>query len=918
METKTILTKKQKWLKVLEYSLPALISIFVYIIAMVCKGIAPFGKESICYIDCSDGLIPAYTGLWDWLHGRGSFMVSFNLGAGGSLFSSFVLNGFLSPISWLIGIFPRDYIMTGISLLFIVRLALMATTAYFCFKRFFPKINQWILLMFAIVWTFSGWTMVHFTNIGWLDLMILFPLLILSAKELVENGKIFWFVIVLSYMLILSYYITYMVLVGTVVVATVYVFTACEKSKRMKVASNLFYAIFISLLISMVTFIPSMVTSLGGHRFSGGNDYGRSELYRYFFSKLAVIIMYALPVVFFMRLMLKYKQDKRNVLFFMLSFVICGAGLIIEPINKMWHTGSYYCFPLRYGFVLIMIMIMGSLYYINKYLLDEKQTANVKPAKEVAEKPTEGEIVSEKPKKKRFFNAVQSLLPVFLIFAVGMIICCMLLGIDIQLLRAVDFVGFAYYFLMFAFSYAAIELALRTKDKRLEFGKIKGGVLIFTLCMLQVVMLMVGYLGTPIVDKIDTTARVQNAFYIDTKDLENGYKLKDREKLYNHNFAYLTDYASMSTWIHISSEEQYQAYHHLGYNTRSTVLYSSGGTYMTDLLLGNRYVLSKETLDDDYYTFIKEFDYENGVTKKMEKVKLYELALEARSAFTTNVDLSTVLADKTDLVEIQNIIYKAIFSQTTDIMKKLSVGVVEDTENDRFIVSVYSSIGKMLYAVTDVYKAEILVNGETKDILSGLNDFGVNVTNDIEFVIERNETNETAFGKNFTKEDIVSKLAFADFDIATFKMVYENNFLTSNVNLETTKDKIKISFDNTTGQKYLFVPYVNLANMNATVNGKQVEVKNAFYNFMTFEIESETNNITISYSPKLVKPCLFITIGAIVLFVLFSILNAYFKLSEKKFVIWVGTIGACVILLAVGFLVYLKPFFNTFVILFKG
>lgn len=58
--------KREKWLKVLEYSLPALISIFVYIFAMLCKGIAPFGENSICYIDCSDGLIPAYTGLWDF------------------------------------------------------------------------------------------------------------------------------------------------------------------------------------------------------------------------------------------------------------------------------------------------------------------------------------------------------------------------------------------------------------------------------------------------------------------------------------------------------------------------------------------------------------------------------------------------------------------------------------------------------------------------------------------------------------------------------------------------------------------------------------------------------------------------------------------------------------------------------------
>lgn len=914
METKTVLTKKQKWLKVLEYSLPALISIFVYLFAMICKGIAPFGKESICYIDCSDGLIPAYTGLWDWLHGRGSFMVSFNLGAGGSLFSSFVLNGFLSPISWLIGIFPRDYIMTGISLLFIVRLALMATTAYFCFKRFFPKISQWILLMFAIVWTFSGWTMVHFTNIGWLDLMILFPLLILSAKQLVEQNKIFWFVIVLSYMLILSYYITYMVLVGTVVVATVYVFTACEKSKRMKVASSLFYAIFISLLISMVTFIPSMVTSLGGHRFVGSNSAEKNELYLYFFSKLAVVIMFALPVVFFMRLMFKYKQDKRNVLFFMLSFLICGIGLIVEPINKMWHTGSFFCFPLRYGFFLIMILIMGSLYYINKYLLVSEQETSSKQEK-VAEQTLENN--PEKPKKKKYFNAVQAFLPFSLIFAVGMTVFCMILGIGVQLLRAISFVDFVYYLLMFAFTYVAIELALRVKNKRLEFGKMKGGVLIFTLSMIQVVLLMVGYLGAPYAEYFDTTSRVNNAFYIDVSGLENGYKIKDKDALYNYNFPYLIDYASMSTWIHISSEEQYQAYHHLGYNTQSTILYSSGGTYMTDLLLGNRYVLSKTVLDDDYYTFIKEFDFKNSKTNEMEKVKLYELALQARSAFTTNVDLSTLIDEKTNLVEIQNIVYKAIFSQTSDIMKNLSVGIVEDAENEKFVVTVYSSVGKILYAVSDVGEFEIVLNGEKTSLLNGLNDLGVNATSDIEFVIEKNATNETAFGKNFTKEDILTKLGFADFDIATFKTVYENNFLTSNVSLETTKDKINISFDNTTGQKYLFVPYVNLANMNVSVNGKQTEVKNAFYNFMTFEIENETNNIQISYSPKLVKPCLFITIGAIVIFVVFSLLNSRFKLADKKFVVWVGTIGACAILLAVGFLVYLKPFFNTFVILFS-
>lgn len=944
METLKNNEHKQKWLKVLEYSLPALLTIFVYVFAMICKGIAPFGKESICYIDCSDGLIPAYTGLWDWLHGKGSFTVSFNLGAGGSLFSSFITNGFICPLSWLIGIFPRENIIFGISLLFIVRFALMATTAYICFKKCFPNVNKWTLLLFTMVWTFSGWSIIHFTNIGWLDIMTLFPLLILAGKKLVEKGKLMWFVICLSVMLILSYYITYMVLVGVVVVSTVYVFTACKKENRMKVASNLFFAIFISLIISFVTFIPSVVTSLGGHRFTDANGVDKSELYSWFFSKFVVVTMFALPVVFFVRLMTKYKQDKRNVLFFMLSFIICGLGLIIEPINKMWHTGSYYCFPLRYGFVLILIMIFASLYYIDKYLKadqtakvvakeanisveENKETAVTVSQEKVEEK--NNELSNEKSKetkkpKKKYFDPVQSLLPVFMLFAVAATVMVMIIGVSADVIRVINFQTFFYYFLMFSMSYGAIELALRVKTDKLTFANMKGGILVFVLCAVQVVMMMVGYLGSSIYGRFDTTSQVQNSFKVDTSNLENGYKIKDKDCLYNLNFPYLIDYASMSTWIHISSEEQYQAYAHLGYNTYSTTLYSSGGTYMTDLLLGNKYVLSEKTLDERYYNFIEDFDYYDSSEEKNIKVHLYELKFETKKAFTTDVNLETLLKDKDDLIEIQNIIYKSLFNQNDDIMKDLGAGVIQNfdgkdmkDEDKRYEITLASTQGRMLYLNSKVNGVELIVNGETYFVKPGLNDLGVNKNDTVVVTIPKTEKNMTILGRNNTMQSIVDSLMFSDFNIERFVNVYQNNFSTANVELKIKKDKLSIKFNNSYDHKYLFVPFINLANMNANVNGTDKTVQNAFFNFMLVEIDDADNKIEITYEPQLLKPCALITIVAIVLFAVFCVLNHFFKLSEKKFVIWVGTIGACVILLAVGFLVYLKPFFNTFVILFS-
>lgn len=868
---------------------------------MICKGVAPFGKESICYIDCSDGLIPAYTGLWDFLHGDSSFMVSFNLGAGGSLFSSFVTNGFLSPISWLIGIFSRENIIFGISFLIIVRFALMATTAYICFKKFFPKVSQWTLLLFSIVWTFSGWTMVHFTNIGWLDIIILFPMLILSSKQLVENGKIFWFVLCLSYMLILSYYITYMVLVGTVIVATIYILTICEKENRKKVASLFFYGIIISLLISFITFIPSMVTSLGGHRFSDTASSDKSQLYEYFFSKLIVVIMYALPIVFFIRLMTKLKQDKKNVLFFMLSFIICSGGLIIEPINQMWHTGSYYCFPLRYGFVLIMILMFASLYYINTHLQADQ------------------EIQASKNGKSKYFNP-SLLIGVCFGCALLVMILVAVLGVGANVIRPVKFATFILYFLVFAITYAVIELSLRKTNKKYSWGGLNGGIFIFAICIIQVVMLMTGYLGYPTIYKENSTARVQNSLNVDTSNLQNGYKIKDREQLYNNNFPYLMNYASMSTWIHISSEEQYQAYSHLGYNTSSTILYSSGGTYMTDLLLGNQYILSPQVLDEKYYTKIGEEPYINEDTSKEEIVYLYEMKYKAKKAFTTSVDLTNLITQINDPIDVQNTIYKAIFNQTSNILTPISYDInkvaVENNNNyqEKIVITLTTSPGQCLYVNSSVNELNVLFNGVEKTIYNGLNDFMTSAV-DITIEIPLDEDNLSIL-KNYNLQDISQILNFAQFDMPTFITVYQN-FQTSDVELSITKNSLEISVNNTNGDKYLFIPFVNLSNMNANINGTNYSVENALYNFMSVEIGQGESTIKITYQPKLLKPCAIISLISLLIFALFCILNHFFKLSQKKVFIWAGTIGACIILLAVGFLVYLKPFFNTFVILFS-
>ena len=908
--------------RILEYLMPATITIAIFLFAMIIKGIAPFGKNSLAYIDYNEGLVPSYTGLWDWLHGKASFSVSFNLGAGGALYASYILNSFLSPISWLIAIFPRTQIMYGIAFLIILKLALMATTAYLCFKRFFPNINKWVLLLFTMCWTYSGWTIVHFTNVGWLDLMVLLPILLLTVKKLINDGKCLWFIVILSYLLILSYYITYMILVGVVVISTVYFFTIAKKGTRKRTISLLFFSIIISILISFFAFIPSCLTSLQSHRFTTDlNANPKKELVQMFFSKFSTLTMITLPLVFFVKLIATLKKDKLNVLFFLLSFCICGVGLIIEPINKMWHTGSYFSFPFRYSFILIFIMIFGSLYYLNKYVysveLESDKNKELKNELNVIEIENNNlnQVLKEKNGKKIWAD-VGLFASVFAFVVSGFVLAGV--GVYSTPGKEIFYFIFIFYLLNAIGFYYIVEYLLKTQNKKLLFANINGGIGIFVLCFIQIIIFAIGYVGMPF-KSTQNTAQVSNAFEINTSNFDNGFKLKDADMEYNPNFAYFINYPTTQTWIHISSDEQYQMHHALGYANSSTILYSYGGTYLSDVLVGNKYVVSKKILNSTYYKKIDEIKYVNEETFEDEIKYVYELNFKMMPAWISDVDLSAVLEKDGNLIDNQNKIYKAFYGKTNNIMNTIPDNI--KVESDKILISFTlngENANKNLYLLSETNNIVANVNNNKVVINSGFNDLGI--MQEGEVIVEINKADNAMFNIKSLKEieSIVANFKVASFDVETFKETH--NAYVSNANsveIEVKNSKLKVKVSNVTNQKYLFIPYINLKDMKVVVNNKSVDISNAIFNYMQIEIENGESNIEISYTPQKLKLSGLVSLVALSIFVIFAILNHFFKLSENKVITWVGVGGACLILGVVGFLVYVKPFFNTFVILFS-
>lgn len=887
-KNKKNLFSKINWKKVFEYSAPAIVTILICLVSLIINKCFPFGENDVGYIDYEEGLIPAYTGLWNFLHGKANFFIDWNLGAGGNTLASWMLNSFLSPISWLIAFFPKEGIVHGIAFLVIIRLALMATTAFICFKKLFPNVNNIILYLFVFSFTFSGWTLVHFTNVGWLDLMILLPLLLLEAKKLVEENKSLWFIVILSYLLMLSYYITYMILVGVVGIATIYICVLAKDKK--KVAAKLFYAIIISILISAFAFFPSCLASLQGHRFSGQAAVDKSILVENFWSKLVTLTISFFPIPFFMRLLFNYKKDKKNILFFLLSFIFLVIGLFIEPINLMWHTGSYYCFPYRYSFIIILFMTIGALYYIDKHLTD---------------------TVKEKDSKK-LFDINQILTLVSTVITAVLLLINFLLGADAHPYKDFGFKLAWPSVLLFIFGYLFIESWLRNPNKKFKIGKMNSAIIIFVLCITQSTVLMSRFIA----DDEVLSYRTTNCFEIETDNLDRNYKLKDADTLYNSNMAYLTSFPTMQTWIHISSEEQWQAHTKLGFNYQSTMLYSSGGTPLSDLIVGNKYFLTQKSMDETHFKLIDEFEYtdkyEIGNEKPIESMYLYESKLTTQPILTTDVDLTTLIKDFSyeEAYKIQNTLYKALFNKTEDIMGEIEFTLTQ--QDNKCILSAIIPENKTIYLQNNNSALLAHFNDEEIYFYSGLTALQTTGT-----TLQMELPNELNNLVNKSFEKIKEEVSLTYFDTSLFYQTYSNYVNQNQTSLEINSGEISVNINNVENRKYALIPYSNLKNIVATNNGKECTVLSGLEGFIMVELNEGQNNIKFTFKPNLFTPCLLITLVAIVLLIIFTLLNRKFKIDSKKVVIWPGFIGAIVILVAVGFLVYLKPFFNFFTILFS-
>ncbi len=855
-----------KFMRVFKWFIPTLVVFVVLMINYAVKGIAPFGSKYISYIDMEVGYVPVYYSLWDAVRGGGNFFYNFFLGAGSNVYGSLVSNAFYSPLTWLIIMVPRGSISAFLSWYLIIKLSLMATTMYYFIRKVFTNTSPYIQLLYSILWAFSGFVMVHFTNIIWLDNMILFPFVCLGIRRIINDNKMDLFVTTLTFCLLFSFYISFMMLLMIIFCGgTVIYFSDKTKEEKKKIVTKLVIGTFAALFISFVSFLPAFWQSWTSHRISNAKT---DILYQNTWSKAVTILMNFFTIFGFAKLITKYKEDKKNILMFIVMVGFTTITILLERANMLWHTGSYQSFPYRFSFIPIFIMMCGGLYYFNSHFKYEKEV------------------------KKFDYTTIALLVPIVIgcvVIASSMQYPAFTLGVESFLLFGI--IATLIVFCLFR--------VFARNNRKVNF------IMVSILCSVEVISGAFGYIGQWTDNDVNIAANKYNAFYENLEFVDDDYRVAtmytSEDNFYMakyYNYPYIIRKQSLSTWLHIIGSDQVLNAEQLGYVTKGTVITSSGGNYFTNMANNVRYVIADTELNSRVYTLIDSYEGYNLYS--------YNFYLPYAGVFATE-DMIESIPEEYQNFAASNYLYNNVYNKTGDLFTTLTA-TKTDVDENTVKFEIQTTADTLIYLNSPKYCDDIMtykLNDKEVLLYSDTQELGYFNGEIITITIDK------------AHEEYYKDFTFASIDVSKLEDLMNSNSIKEVDELKFDGASIKATVNSAVAGESLYIPFNFDAGWKATVNGKEVTIDKTLNAYMSVKLEEGDNKVEFTFTPPMFNIGLIVSLVFLVLTLAGWAITKFtkFKFMENRILnnifFWVGIVGFCI----AGAIIYVRPLIQTIIYL---
>ena len=779
-----------------KYIVTSIVILGVLSVIFFIKGYYPFGSQSIIWSDMHEQITAMYYHFYDSIYNSKSLFVDFNSG-GAINFVGVLAYYILSPFTLIILFFPRELIDNAVSIIVALKILLSGLTCLYFISKTFNKIDDNYKIILSLLYAFSSYSLTLYIITPWIDIVYLFPMLLLGLKKLLDLESSKLYIITLSISLICSFYITFIVLLFIIFSSFLYLYIF-KKENIKKAIFHLGVATIISILIASVILIPSFIQIFASQRASINLAEIVNSKFGPLSDKIAYLFGSTILIVFSLLILLNFKKHKKFTIFLFLNLLLLGLPLIIEPINKMWHFGSYVYFCYRYGFIIVLFLIIGAGYYLTN--LDSM---------------------------KKYPIIASKIIPLLLLIITFIVMFVIFYKYRFRIFLAIDSLTFTRdkiallsLFFVSLLIFITVLILFFTNKKESNFTII----FLYIITISQILFNSYFYFNKYDSNYLNNQYNWMEEIY-DINLLKDKYYVKETNRILISNYGMVSDIRTFSNFTSLVDKTNYETMIMLGYDSYGNDTEAIGGNLFTDIILAQKYIISDRKISDSYYHYVNDID---------NYLYIYEFS-NLPFGFVINNNSSIKNAENS--MEASNIIYNSITNNDNifDIEK------LDALENKYFI-----SGKKRLYLDIDFN-----INNKRNNY----NLFDIYVNGNLLYQsVPNTNRNGTLYLGEFLDEEVEIKIVslkennIKDINLGILDLQKIDDFLNNygkNVDIEFNHNKMIIS-TNGNNNDLLFLPITYLDNYKCSTH----EIFRVYDNFIGIKLHDGENIIEISFIPK--------------------------------------------------------------------
>lgn len=832
--------------------------------------IFPFGDDTLVLYDLLHAGVPLIYRVHDAWHSGNLAELFYGFTAtGGGAWN--VALSLLQPRYIFAMFWEREYIAQAVDVFLIFEFACISLASSYSFSKLFPKLKgQWVVLV-SLMYTFSGFNLLCYTNIDWLDIVLCYPLVMLFARNMLGGKSKIPFFIVLTYLLNVYTYTSFFVVMSLVIFGGLYIFIIEEKENRKSAIFNLGVGTGASILASLYAIFTYVRGILSSSRFGEGSyilDTGagkKQELNGFIgilnvenhidmvsvFMFLGMSVAMASLVVLWVHFK-KYKNSRKYTVFFTATVILFVLQVAFQSVMLIWHFGSYQKFPFRNGYMVAFFCCCIVAYYFSNF--------------------ADLEGIKSKHRLIELLSFIPAFFAVIPLISYGdVFIFSIKEGFNVlNSLVELQAGCFRYPFTCWTLTTIAAFLLI----KIISFKKLRN-VLTITLAVIILGLNSFFVMAQNSNIKHENLYANEESLYNDTESTALLNRVNNPDGVLILNYPIIAGRSAVSGWLHTLSEQHYSAFYDLGFSWNFTTLYDTGGTQFSKALLGITESVSQNELNGELYT-----EYDETETK----IKLYKNNYTLPAALAFNESVKNLDADNYDNVfEYQNAIYNSLGEkgnlfnrvQYKDIKEKVEKGdfyVTKENEDDssKGLYTEEKEIKTVTYTFDvseksvlylhnidgdeSVYFNELKINGKKFHVYAA--DLGSEKEYNTRYPVSNNNgvLELGVFENETVKVSITYGVESPTVDATALYLMEldklsELNDKFSDNQYSQENEEIKLSL-NANESDIIFVPVVYDEQWECTVNGEIVEPVCILGNFMGIEARDGQNDVVMKFVPK--------------------------------------------------------------------